>query len=59
MTRLITTNELKNLKLEELRGLYRKIFNDLVQSPPESLEQTNAQASLENIRREICHRLLP
>jgi hypothetical protein len=35
----------------ELRGLYHKTFNALVKSTPESTEQRNAFASLENIQK--------
>ncbi len=53
MTTLITTNELGRLSLKQLQGLYRKVFQELIQSKPGSPERRNALASLENIQREL------
>ena len=54
--KLISRFELANLSLEELHGIYRQVFNALVQSPPHTLERSNALGSLENIGREIGNR---
>lgn len=53
--KLITRSDLASKSERELRGLYRKTFNALVQSAPESAER-NALASLENLTREINQR---
>ncbi len=53
---LITSYELASKSVSELRGLYRKVFNALVQSAPGSAERRNALASLENISRELNRR---
>ena len=53
---LITRFDLASKSDDELRGLYRKIFNALVQSDPESAERRNALASIENLTREINQR---
>lgn len=50
---LITHYELASKSVNELRGLYRKVFHALVKSVPESAERRNALASLENISREL------
>ncbi len=57
--KLITRHELASKSISELRVLYRKVFNALVQSVPESAERRNALASLENLDREIASRLEP
>ncbi len=54
--KLITRNDLASKSVLELRGLYYKAFNALVQSTCESAERRNALASLENISREINQR---
>lgn len=54
--KLITRYDLASKSDPELRGLYRKIFNALVQSTPDSAERRNALASLENLTREINQR---
>ncbi len=56
MTKLITRNELARLNDSELHGLYRAIFNELVQSEPDTAQRRNSLASLENLRREINQR---
>ena len=56
MTKLITTNELARLNDNELHGLYRKLFNELVQSELDTLLRRNSLASLENLQREINQR---
>ncbi len=53
---LITHYELATKSVSELRGLYRKVFNALVQSAPGSAERRNVLASLENISRELNRR---
>jgi hypothetical protein len=53
---LITRYDLASKGVLELRGLYRKAFNALVQSTPNSAKRRNALASLENISREINQR---
>ena len=54
--KLITRFDLASKSEDELRGLYRKILDDLAQSAPESAKRRNALASLENISREINQR---
>jgi hypothetical protein len=54
--KLITRYELASKSIRELRGLYRKVFNALVQSASESAERRNALASLENISGELNQR---
>ncbi len=54
--KLITRYDLASKSESELRGLYRKVFNALVQSTPESAGRRNALASLENLTREINQR---
>jgi len=54
--KLITRYELASKSIHDLRGLYRTVFNALVQSVPESAQRRNALASLENISREISQR---
>lgn len=54
--KLITRYELASKSVLELRGLYRMVFNALVQSVPESSERRNTLASLENISRELNQR---
>ena len=53
---LITSYELASKSVSELCGLYRKVFNALVQSAPQSADRRNALASLENISRELKNR---
>lgn len=54
--KLITQYDLASKGVPELRGLYRKAFNALVQSTADSAERRNTLASLENISREINQR---
>ncbi len=54
--KLITRYELASKSVLELRGLYRTVFNALIQSAFQSAERRNALASLENISREINQR---
>jgi len=54
--KLITRYDLASKNDSELRGLYSKTFNALIQSAPESPERRNALASLENLSREINQR---
>lgn len=54
--KLITRHELASQSICELRGLYRMVFNALVQSTPGSANRRNALASLENISRELNQR---
>jgi hypothetical protein len=56
MTKLITRNEIVRLNDNELQGLYRAIFNELVQSDPDTAQRRNSLASLENLQREINQR---
>nr|WP_281720390.1 hypothetical protein [Nitrosomonas nitrosa] len=54
--KLITRYDLAAKSIHELRGLYRTVFNALVQSVPDSAQRRNALASLENISRELNQR---
>ncbi len=51
--KLTTRFELGSRSTNELKGLYRIIFNELVQSRSESNERRSCLASLENIQAEI------
>jgi len=55
--KLITRFALAAYSKEELQGLYRRIFNELAQSNPNTIQHMNALASLENIRREIAFKM--
>ena len=59
MIHLIINHELARFNLHELKGLYRKVFNDLAKSQPGTPERRNALASLENIQRELNRRYSP
>ena len=54
--KLITRYDLASKSDGELRGLYRKVFNALIQSASESTNRRNALASLENLTRKINQR---
>lgn len=54
--KLITRHELASKSILELRGLYCKVFNVLVQSALGSVNRRNTLASLENISRELNQR---
>ncbi len=56
--RLITKFEMAAKNESELHGLLRNAFNELAKSDPDSIERTNALASIENIQREIGSRAL-
>ena len=56
MSQIITAHELENRSLGELEALYRKVFDELVRSEPDSAERRNALASLENISRVLNKR---
>lgn len=56
--RLVTRFELAAKNENELYGLLREAFNELVKSDPESHQRRNALASIENIRNEIGSRTL-
>lgn len=56
--KLITRFELASRSTNELKGLYRKVFNELVQSKFNSNKRLNCLASLENIQSEINARSL-
>ena len=53
---LLTRYDLASKSDGELRGLYCKTFNALIQSALESPERRNALASLENLTRGINQR---
>ena len=54
--RLITKFEIAAKNKNELHGLLRTAFNELAKSEPYTNERKNAQASIDNIRREIYSR---
>ena len=56
MTKLITRVELSRCSLKELHGMYRQLFNALVQSHSGTYQRRNALASLENITNELNQR---
>ena len=55
--KLITRFELATKSKDELEGLFRQVFNELANCKPNTLEQANALASLQNIEREISYRI--
>ncbi len=55
---LITRFEMAAKKESELHSLLRKAFNELAKSDPDTIERTNALASIENIQIEISSRAL-
>lgn len=54
---LITRFELASLSDDQLRGLYRHVFNELAKSARGSHKRRNALASLENIQAELASRM--
>jgi len=56
--KLITRFEMAAKNESELYGLLRNAFNELARSKPDTYQQRNALASLENIQREIGSRAL-
>ncbi len=58
MNRIITTSDLQNRKLGELRVAFHRAQQDLTKSEPNSPERRNALASLENIRRAMNSRYI-
>lgn len=56
MTKLITRSELSRCSLKELHGCYRRTFNQLAKSKPDSYQRRNTLASLENISNELNNR---
>lgn len=56
--RLITRFEMAAKNESELHGLLRNAFNELAKSDPDTIDRTNALASIENIQREIGSRVL-
>ena len=58
MTKLITASELAHLSDTELRATLRQAWQELTLSKQGSQERAQALASLENIERALCYRLL-
>ncbi|TCS59861.1 hypothetical protein [Varunaivibrio sulfuroxidans] len=56
MKKIITTSDLQNSPLEELKVAFNKAQQDLTKSEPNSPERRNALASIENIRRAMNSR---
>ena len=54
--KIMTRYDLASKSECELHGLYRTVFDALIQSTPDSSERHNALASLENISRELNQR---
>lgn len=54
--KLVTKFELAAKSENELRGLLREVFNELVRSEPDSHQRRNALASIENIQGELASR---
>jgi hypothetical protein len=57
--KLITRYALAAMETTELQALYRKVARTLACTKPDTLERTNALASLENICRELATRYEP
>ena len=57
--KLVTRFELVAKDENELRGLLRKVINELARSDPRSYERRNALASIENIQSELNFYTLP
>ena len=53
---IFTPDDLAYHSLDELRGLYRRVFNELVQAAPDSHARREADASLKAIRTAIARR---
>ncbi|MCB9959685.1 MAG: hypothetical protein H6843_13900 [Rhodospirillaceae bacterium] len=53
---IFTPDDLARHSLDELRGLYRRMFNELVQAAPDSDARRDADASLKAIQSEIARR---
>jgi len=53
MMKLMTRFELATKSTNELRGLYREIFNRLAGLQTDSMERSNALGSLQNIQNEL------
>lgn len=54
--RLISRFELASCSVSELRGLHRRIFNQLAGMHCDSQERDNALASLQNVQNELASR---
>ena len=53
---VFTPADLERHSLDDLRGLYRRVFNELVRAAPDSDARRKADASLTAIRSEIARR---
>lgn len=58
MIRLITASELSRLTDNELRALYREVYDEMVNIPQTDPDYMTAIASLQNIRHAINARKL-
>ncbi len=54
--KLLTVFELATRSDNELRAIYREVFNELAKSEEGSADRRNALASLENIERALISR---
>lgn len=54
--KLVTRFELATKSNDELRVLYRKVFNRLAGLQPNTMERSNAIGTLANIQMEIIYR---
>lgn len=58
MIRLITASELSRLTGNELRALYREVYDEMVNIPQTDPDYMTAVASLQNIRNALNSRKL-
>lgn len=56
--KLVTRFELATKSTNELKVLYREVFNRIAGFQSNSMERTNALASLQNIQNELTSRAL-
>lgn len=54
--KLITRYDLNSKDINELRGLLKHCFNELIKSNENTFDRTNALASIENIQNEIAYK---
>ncbi len=57
MCRIITETELQQLTVNELRSLFNKVTQQLIQSEPGTTERSGSLASLETIQRALAVRM--
>jgi len=56
--RLVTKFELAAKSTHQLHGLHKEVFIELIKSEANTLQRTNALASLQNIEKELVTRAM-